>query len=70
MGAILRFDDVSYRYPGHQRLALDGFSLEVLAGERIAVIGRNGSGKSTFFLHCNGLLRPLAGALYYDGGAG
>ena len=67
MRSILRFEGVSYRYPGHQRLALDGFSLDVPAGERIAVIGRNGSGKSTFFLHCNGLLRPYAGVMYYDG---
>jgi len=67
MKSILRFEDVSYRYPGHQRLALNGFSLEVPVGEQIAVIGRNGSGKSTFFLHCNGLLRPHAGVVYYDG---
>ncbi len=67
MKPIIEFVDVYYRYPGQPRFALQGFSVQVPAGEKIAVIGRNGSGKSTFFLHCNGLYRPQAGAVFYDG---
>ncbi len=57
---------MSYRYPGHQRLALNGFSLRSPLESKLRH-RRNGSGKSTFFLHCNGLLRPHAGVVYYDG---
>ncbi|RLT38927.1 MAG: ABC transporter ATP-binding protein, partial [Chloroflexi bacterium] len=37
------------------------------AGERVAIVGRNGSGKSTFVRHLNGLLRPAEGSLLVDG---
>lgn len=67
MKPIIQFQDVYYRYPGQTRFALEGCSVDVPAGEKIAVIGRNGSGKSTFFLHCNGLYRPQAGLVLYDG---
>ncbi|MEM7538009.1 MAG: ABC transporter ATP-binding protein, partial [Chloroflexota bacterium] len=35
-------------------------------GQRIVLMGRNGSGKSTFFLHCNGILRPKQGQILFD----
>ncbi|MFN8474413.1 MAG: ABC transporter ATP-binding protein [Anaerolineae bacterium] len=41
--------------------ALDGLSVTVAAGERVAILGRNGSGKTTFLKHLNGLLRPQRG---------
>lgn len=47
--------------------ALDGVSLEVKAGDFIAVLGANGSGKSTFAKHLNALLLPTEGTLYVDG---
>jgi len=64
---IIEFEDVYYRYPGEKRLALEGLTLSLPAGEKIAVVGRNGSGKSTFFLHCNGLYRPETGVVRYAG---
>ena len=50
----VRLEDVSYRYPGAEGLAVDEVSLEVCAGELVALLGDNGSGKST-------LARLLAG---------
>lgn len=47
--------------------ALDGISIEVKAGDFIAVLGANGSGKSTFAKHLNALLVPTEGTLYVDG---
>jgi cobalt/nickel transport system ATP-binding protein len=68
MTPIFEFKDVHYRYPVQQeRRALNGFSVQIPKGEKIAVVGRNGSGKSTFFLHCNGLYRPGSGQVYFKG---
>ncbi len=68
MKPIFEFDKVSYSYPGHRdTFALQDFSVLVPEGEKIAVVGRNGSGKSTFFLHCNGLYRPTSGTVFFKG---
>ena len=47
--------------------ALDGISLQVQEGDFIAVLGANGSGKSTFAKHLNALLTPTEGTLYVGG---
>lgn len=47
--------------------ALNGVNIEVAAGDFIAVLGANGSGKSTFAKHLNALLVPTEGTLYVDG---
>lgn len=47
--------------------ALDGIDVEVKAGDFIAILGANGSGKSTFAKHLNALLVPTEGTLYVDG---
>ena len=47
--------------------AIDGVDIQVKAGDFIAVLGANGSGKSTFAKHLNGLLFPTEGSLYIDG---
>ena len=47
--------------------ALDGIDMEVAAGDFIAVLGANGSGKSTFAKHLNALLTPTEGTLLVDG---
>lgn len=70
MTPIFEFEDVHYCYPlqqGQQRAALHGFTLKVPEREKIAVVGRNGSGKSTFFLHCNGLYQPQSGQVKFKG---
>ncbi|EDY80649.1 ABC transporter, ATP-binding protein [Verrucomicrobiia bacterium DG1235] len=42
------FKDVDFKYPGTVRQALSGISLSIEPGEHIAIVGKNGSGKSTF----------------------
>ncbi len=47
--------------------ALDGIDLSVRAGQFVAILGKNGSGKSTFARHLNALLTPTEGTLLVDG---
>ena len=52
---VFRAKDLYFSYDGKKN-ALDGASLDLYAGERLAVLGANGAGKSTFFLCLNGVL--------------
>ncbi len=47
--------------------ALDGVDIHVKQGDFVAVLGANGSGKSTFAKHINALLTPTEGTIYVDG---
>lgn len=51
--AEIKIENLKYRYPDTEKLALDGITCDIRPGEFIGVIGRNGSGKSTF---CQALL--------------
>ena len=62
----LTLDGVSYRYPDGTP-ALNDCSLKIRRGSRTAVLGANGAGKTTMFLHLNGILRPSVGQVYRDG---
>ncbi|GAB4502927.1 MAG: ABC transporter ATP-binding protein [Anaerolineales bacterium] len=54
-GDILQARDLRFAYPdGHP--ALKGISLNLCAGDKVALVGPNGAGKSTFMLHLNGIL--------------
>ena len=64
---ILQFDNVLFTYPGHTMPALDHLSLALPAGKRIVVLGHNGAGKSSLFLHCNGILAPQSGVVRFQG---
>lgn len=64
-GAI-HFDKVSFCYPGEQQPALDNVSFKIAPGERVAVIGRIGSGKSTLQKLVMGLYQPQQGAVLVD----
>lgn len=63
----IEFSGVSFAYPGQQVAALDNVSLRIAPGERVAVIGRIGSGKSTLEKLILGLYQPSAGAVLLDG---
>lgn len=63
----LRFDEVSFRYPGAERLVLDGLTLEVPTGKSLAVVGLNGAGKTTLVKLLAGLYQPASGAITVDG---
>lgn len=64
---ILKADNLFYSYDDEKSHSLNGLSLEIRRGKKVAFMGANGSGKSTFFLCCNGIYRPTAGTLYFDG---
>jgi branched-chain amino acid transport system ATP-binding protein len=63
--ALVRVEDVSIAFGG--LTALSAVSLEVRPGEIFAVIGPNGSGKTTVFNVLTGLYRPAAGRVSFDG---
>lgn len=63
---ILQLEHVSYMYPDGP-LAVEDLSVSIGRGERVAVLGRNGAGKSTFFLLCNGILEPSEGTIRCGG---
>lgn len=53
---VLRFEGVSYRYPGAESWALNGLDLTLRPGESVLVAGASGSGKSTLCRSCTGLV--------------
>ncbi len=61
---ILKAENLHYSYTKEHE-ALKGVSLDIYEGERLAILGANGSGKSTFFLNINGVLKPNSGNVYY-----
>ncbi|MCK4869746.1 MAG: type I secretion system permease/ATPase, partial [Gammaproteobacteria bacterium] len=61
------FHDVSFQYPGQEGLALNNISLSIKAGERVAILGNMGSGKSTLQKLMLNLYAPTAGAVFVDG---
>ena len=64
---VVEAEDVCYTYEGNETPALNHFSLRIARGSRVAVMGGNGSGKSTFFLCLNGIRRPDRGRILIDG---
>jgi ATP-binding cassette subfamily B protein len=63
----IRFENVSFAYPGSENQALNDLSFTVKAGETLAVVGRNGAGKTTLFKLICRLYDPTAGRILVDG---
>lgn len=62
----IEFRDVSFSYPGQKSKALDKVSFTIEEGERVAVLGRNGSGKSTIIRLALGVYEPTEGQVLID----
>ncbi|MDR1329604.1 MAG: energy-coupling factor transporter ATPase [Oscillospiraceae bacterium] len=70
MSALIKTENISHTYSAgtpFEHAALRGVSFEAERGEYVGIIGRTGSGKSTFVQHLNGLLKPEAGRVLLDG---
>ncbi len=65
-GVLLSVRDAHVAYPGGV-VALHGVSLEVRAGEAVALVGANGAGKTTLLKTIAGLLTPVSGEIWFDG---
>ena len=70
MSTMIKAEHLTFRYPDEPAdhpPVLDDINLEIAAGSFVAILGHNGSGKSTFAKHCNALLTPTQGKLWVDG---
>ncbi len=63
----IEFRNVAFSYPNRQDAALDGLSFKINAGEKVALIGKVGSGKTTIQKLVLGLYQPKEGAILLDG---
>lgn len=63
----VRFENVSLRYDESQKPALEDFTLDVKAGETIALVGSSGAGKTTLINLIPRFWEPTAGRIYFDG---
>ncbi|WP_375202092.1 type I secretion system permease/ATPase [Hyphococcus sp.] len=62
----IEFRDVSFTYPGVTTKALDDVSFVIEPGERVAILGKNGSGKSTIVRQITGVYQPTEGSVLVD----
>ncbi len=63
----VRFEDVSFEYPGSEQPALQHISLHLKPGESLALVGENGSGKTTLIKLLTRLYPPTSGRVLLDG---
>lgn len=65
--ADIVFENVSFHYPNTERLVLKDINVTIKQGEKVAIVGENGSGKSTFVALLCGLYRPQKGRITFAG---
>ncbi|MCU0565859.1 MAG: ABC transporter ATP-binding protein/permease [Oculatellaceae cyanobacterium Prado106] len=63
----LRFEQVSFTYPGNPEPTLKEISFQIKPGEKLAIVGRNGSGKTTLIKLLTRLYSPDSGRILLDG---
>ena len=63
----IEFKNVSFKYPGSDEYALKNINMKLKAGERLAVVGQNGSGKTTFIKLLCRLYDPTQGVILLNG---
>jgi ATP-binding cassette, subfamily B, bacterial len=63
----IRFEHVTFRYPGGDHDVLGGLDLSITAGRSLAIVGPNGAGKTTLIKLLAGLYEPTRGRLAVDG---
>jgi ATP-binding cassette subfamily B protein len=63
----IRFEDVSFTYPGAEQPALEHIDLHLIPGGSLALVGENGSGKTTLIKLLTRLYQPTAGRILLDG---
>ena len=61
----VRFEDVSFIYPGSAKPALDKISIHIKPGESLAIVGENGSGKTTLIKLLTRLYKPTSGRIFW-----
>lgn len=66
-GDGIRFEKVSFRYPGSEQAAVSEVDLHIRPGEKLALVGENGSGKTTLIKLLTRLYRPTEGRILLDG---
>ena len=66
-GGRIVFDDVTFHYGGHREPLYDGLSVDIRAGERVGLVGRSGSGKTTFVKLVQRLYDVSGGRILIDG---
>lgn len=63
----IRFEHVTFAYPGSEKAVLENISFCVRPGEKIALVGVNGAGKTTLVKLLCGFYRPVSGRILFDG---
>lgn len=64
---MIQIKDLSFRYPGAERAAIQGLTLNIRTGSLFGLLGPNGSGKTTLISMLTGLLAPDTGSISMDG---
>ena len=64
--SFITVKNLSFKYPNGTENVLNNVSLEVKKGEKVAIIGQNGAGKTTMVKMLNGLLKPVSGDVIAD----
>ena len=64
---MIQVRNLTYRYSGNDKDTLKGITARFHPGEIVAIMGANGSGKTTFIRCLNGLIQPVSGEVVVDG---